>query len=171
MKLGLLNKSRSRIVEAPTPGVWIGAQRRLVGPTHKVVETEYGDSVESIPPQYLFVLWKPYKRDEPFLRRYPAVAELASVEEAGLPDLMLKRVPEADRLCVMRLDVDWALVAQIVMIIDSQLGSSQHQLLKDFIEAEQRNTLATIGSSYRHEGRGFERFVDTEPHKLAPEPE
>ena len=170
MKLGLL-KSRPRIADTPAPGLWIGAQRRLAGPTHKVVETEYGDTVESLPPQYLFALWKPYKRDEPFLRRYPAVAELAAVEEAALPELMLKRVPEADRLCVLRLEVDWALVAQIVMIIDSRLGSAQHQLLRDFIEAEQRNTLATIGSSYRHEGRGFERFVDTEPHKLSSEPE
>jgi hypothetical protein len=161
-----LLKSRSRQVDTPTAGAWIGAHLRIAGPSHEIIETDMGDAVETLPPQHLFALWKPHKRDEPFLRRFPHVAALVSVEEAALQETMLRRLPESAKLCVLRVDADWALVAQIVMVTDDHLRAEQHRLLQAFIDGERRKTLTTIGTSYRHDAKGFERFIDTEPQKL-----
>jgi hypothetical protein len=161
VKLGLI-KPKPRVTDAPGPGLWIGAYRRIAGPTHEVVETPLGDEVENRPPQYLLAAWKPLRRGEPFPRRFPALAELAAAEEASVAEGLLKRLPDGARLAVPRFDVDWALVAQIVMVTDDRLSAAQHQMLQAFIESERRQTLTTIGTHYSQDAKGTERFADTE---------
>ncbi|MCU0773199.1 MAG: hypothetical protein MUC74_01480 [Ideonella sp.] len=162
MKLPLI-KSKPRVSDEHGPGLWIGASHRVAGPTHEVVETPLGDEVENRPPQYLLALWKPLRRRQPFPRRFPAFAALVVCEEADVVDALLKRVPDGARLSVPSFDVDWGLVAQIVMVTDDGLGAAQHQLLQAFIDAERRRTLTTIGTAYASGTAGFQRFADTQP--------
>jgi hypothetical protein len=169
VKLGLI-KPKPRVTDVPGPGLWIGAYRRVAGPTHEVVETPLGDEVDNRPPQYLVALWKPLRRGEPFPRRFPTLAELVATDEATVTDALLKRLPEGARLAVPNFDVDWWLVAQIVMVTDDRLAAAQHQLLQAYMDTERRQTLTAIGTRYRHDAKGFERFADTEPVDPEPEP-
>jgi hypothetical protein len=157
-------KSKSRVSDQYGPGLWIGASHRVSGPTHEVVETLLGDEVDNRPPQYLIAMWKPLRRGQPFPRRFPTIAALVGCEEADIVDTMLKRLPEGGRLSVPAHDVDWGLVALVVTVVDDTLTAEQHQLLQAFIETERRRTLTTIGTGYQGGEKGFQRFVDTEPH-------
>lgn len=165
MKLSLLMRARpaGRVADVHAPGVWIGAYRRLVGPTAEVVETQFGDEVENLAPQYLVAVWKPIPAGGFAIRRFPAVARLVSTDSEGVMRALLKLVPDDSRLFVPEMEVDWGLIAQIAMVCDSGLRADQMRVLQAVVWRDREKRLEQIRRRYRPAGEGLRRFADTEP--------
>lgn len=151
-----------RIVARPEPGVWIGAVRRAFGPISQVVETEQGDTIENHPPHYLVALWAPLRDDEAFLRRWPDSVSIALHDHEAAIQELLRNLPIGARLWVTMQEIDWAVIAEIAMLSESQNFQPEHyRELERFIAQERAATLATISANYTDRESGFEGFLGT----------
>lgn len=170
MKLNLLLKSRSapRVAESAAPGQWIGAYRRLLGPSTELVETQLGDEVENVAPQYLIAVWKPLAPGQFTIRRYPAVARLVTVDSDSVLKTLLRLVPTDARLFVPEMDVDWGLIAQIAMVCDPELRPEQLRVLQAVVWRDREKRLEQIRKRYKASPEGMRRFADTEPGSTGP---
>ncbi len=167
MKLNSLlsrsSKSPTRIVENLAPGVWVGAYRRLVGPSNEVVDTQFGQEVENVAPQYLMAVWKPIRPGHAAVRRYPAAAQLLTCDSDSVLSALLRHVPVDGQLVVPEMEVDWGLVAQIVMLCENELRPDQHRILYALIAREKAKVIEQIRKRYKLNPDGFRSFADTEP--------
>ena len=157
---------QQRLSDAWEPGAWIGAARRACGPVAEVVNGAQGEIVETHPPQLLLALWKPQRLERPFLRRWPQVVWLSGEDLDHAPQALLREVPVPARLWVMDADVDWALLAEIVMRSESGLRPYQYQALQRFIVAERAATAASIDEAYGGDPLEHRRFWKTVPGNL-----
>jgi len=155
-----------RISDAWEPGVWVGAARRAFGPVAEVVSSAQGQVLETHPPQLLLALWKPQRLERPFLRRWPQVVWLRAGDMEQAPLELLREVPAPARLWVFDSDVDWALLAEIVMRSEPGLQTYQYQELQRFIFTEREATAASIGEAYGDDHIGRRRFAKTVPGEL-----
>jgi hypothetical protein len=152
----------SRIVARHEAGVWIGAMRRVFGPIAQVVQTEQGDTIENHPPHYLVALWAPLRDDEVFLRRWPDSVSIALHDQDHAVQELLRNLPPGARMWVTLQEIDWAVIAEIVLLSESETFSPDHyRELERFIEQERCTTLATISANYTDRESGFEQFLGT----------
>jgi len=156
-----------RVSDAWEPGVWIGSARRVCGAIAEVVSSANGEMLETHPPQLLLALWKPQRLERPFLRRWPQAVWLSDEAIDHAPQALLREVPEPARLWVMDADVDWALLAEIVMRTDEGLRPFQYKELHRFMNEERTATSATIADAYGADPQGHRRFWKTVPGDLA----
>jgi hypothetical protein len=153
-----------RIVPEWMPGVWVGAVRRAFGPLPEPVAAAGGDVVENQPNHWLLALWRPQRLDRPFLFRWPYVVSLHACEDQHAATLqMLTQLPRGERVWVVSDDVDWGLLAEIVMLTERQLQASHYRALQDFISAERRTTLARIAHHYGAHHEAVTGFAETQP--------
>ncbi len=152
----------ARVARFWEPGVWVAASRRAFGPVAEVVEAPGGGVlVENHPPHYLIALWRPRNDNGPFLRRWPSIVNIAASSEDDLLHEVLRQVPGGARVWLMHGDLDWALMAHIVMISEPGLEAFHYRELEHFVRAERERTLAAISSAYTTDPTGYRRFSET----------
>jgi hypothetical protein len=156
-------KALTRIVEAASPGVWVGAYRRLVGPSSEVVDTQFGQEVENVAPQYLVAVWKPMRPGQVTVRRYPAAAQLLTCDSDSVLGALLRHVPVDGQVVIPEMEVDWGLIAQIVMLCETDLRPDQHRILYALIAREKAKVIEQIRKRYKLNADGLRSFADTEP--------
>ena len=151
-----------RIAARPEAGVWVGAVRRVFGPIAQVVETEQGDTIENHPPHYLVALWAPMGENEGFLRRWPDSVSIALHDQNHAVEDLLRNLPIGARMWITLQEIDWAVIAEIALLSESQNFSPDHyRELERFIAQERTTTLATISANYTNRESGFEGFLGT----------
>ena len=137
-----------RLLHDWMPGAWIGAVRRAIGPLTELSSTPQGEVVEHRPPQWLLALWPPQRLQQPFLRRWPQLVALQPADdEAQAVVALLRQVPDGRRLWVLNEELDWALMAEIVLRSEAP-PPLQARALHEFIEAERAATAARIVQAY-----------------------
>jgi hypothetical protein len=152
---------RLRLLGEWQPGAWIGAVRKAFGPMAELAEDSDEDTFEHRPAQWLIVLWPPQSLREPFLRRWPAMVQLTANEGAAAEQQLLDQVPPESRLWVHGFDVDWALMAEIVLLTEEDLQPWQHRELARFIVEQRQATAEAIAAHYV--GQDDDDFVPTQP--------
>lgn len=153
----------SRVVLNWEPGVWIGSLRRAFGPVAEVVQTPRGEVVENHPPHLLVALWKPQRLDRPFLRRWPNMVWLSERDSEHATLDLLREIPAENRLWLTQEGVDWALLAEIVMLTEEHLQPFHHRELQRLIVAERQAATAMIKRAYNKERQGLRGFSHTLP--------
>lgn len=137
-----------RLVRRYRSGVWVGAIRRVFGPVAEVHTTGQGEQIDSHPPHYLSALWKPLRPEQPFLRRWPHHVSLVATSAQHALDEMLRHVPVGQRLWLTHETLDWAVMAEIVMIGEAGLAPWQLRELQAFVDAERLAVRAEIRAGY-----------------------
>jgi hypothetical protein len=154
-----------RLVKRYQPGHWIGGLRRAFGPVAEVVDdgaTGAGD-LETHPAHYLVALWRPLEVTTPFLPRWPFRVSIVTPDAETAARALLEDVPRRHRLWIAGPEIDWALVARIVILGEPGLKPFQHRELQAFIRAERRASLAAISLHYTGSDDTFEQFASTNP--------
>ena len=157
-----------RLVKRYQPGHWIGGLRRAFGPVAELVDdgsSNLGD-LETHPAHYLVALWRPLEATTPFLPRWPVRVSIVTPDAESAARALLEDVPRRQRLWIAGPQVDWALVARIVILGERNLKPYQHRELEAFIRAERRATLAAISVHYAGSDETFEQFANTVPPDL-----
>ncbi len=166
--MSLDRDQRSRLLGEWHPAAWVGAVRRVFGPVAEVADDAGGDGsvVESHPPHSLFVAWSPLKPGQPLLRRWPSLVSIVGADGDGAIAALLKALPPAASLWLTSHEIDWALMAEIVMLSEPDLAPFHYRELERFVAAERAATLAQISAAYTADEDGFRRFVKTVPGSL-----
>lgn len=139
----------ARLLAAWQPQAWVGVARRVRGASAEVVRTARGPVVENHAPQWLCALWPPQRLEAPLLGRWPELATLIAAETAfGALHQLLPQLPPQAQLWPAELDVDWALLADIVLHQDARLRPTQSQALREFAEAERARSFARVNDGY-----------------------
>jgi hypothetical protein len=131
------------------PRAWTALVRRLRGATAEVIQSARGPVVENHAPQWLCALWRPQRLDAPVLGRWPDLAALVPAETAlGALHQLLAQLPHQALVWPAELDVDWALIADLVLHQDARLRTSESQALRELAEAERGATFARLNGGY-----------------------
>ena len=154
-----------RLARHYRPGHWVGGVRKAFGAVTEVADTPAAD-LESHPPHYLAALWKPLSPAQPFLQRMPAHAVLVTPDPVAAVRGLLVEVPSGERLWLTTAGIDWALVAQIVMLGEKNLAPYQYRELGNFAKAEERALMAAISVHYEGGDTVFSQFARTTPGAL-----
>ncbi|MFN0182293.1 MAG: hypothetical protein ACKVQR_00600 [Aquabacterium sp.] len=163
--LRIRDLDRQRLLPDWQPGCWIGAQRRMSGPQAEVVVDDAGDHIENRPAQSLIVLWGPQSLDRPFLPRLPFMVQLTSRGGDDAVAELLRHVPPTGALWLDASHVDWALMAEIVMLTEATLRPWQHRELARFILRERETLVRAVRESYMGREED-ERYRPTSPGDL-----
>ena len=155
-----------RLARRYEPGRWVGGVRKAFGAVSEVVEGPEGLYIENHPPHYIVVLWKPLDGDACFLPRWPVKVALAQPDTAAAIRELLVDVPEGERLWLADQQVDWVLMAEIVMLSEPGLQPFHYRELKQFIDLEKKATLASISVNYGGDDEMYQRFVRTTPGSI-----
>ena len=155
-----------RLVKRYQPGHWIGGLRRAFGPVAELGEGSRFNDLEMHPTHYLVALWRPLDIAVPFLPRWPYKVSIVTPDAAAAARGLLEDLPRRERLWIAGREVDWALIARIVILGEPKLRPYQHRALQAFIRAERRATLAAISVHYSPGDDTFERFANTSPDSL-----
>ncbi len=153
-----------RFMRAPTdrrvlpqwqPRAWIAFARRVRGASAEVVQSPGGPVVvENHGPQWLCALWPPQRVDAPLLGRWPDLAVLVGADTLhGALHQLLAELPPDATLWPAMLDVDWALLAELVLHHDASLRPAQVQALRELVEAERQASFARVNDGYTRRGR------------------
>jgi hypothetical protein len=154
-----------RLARRYQPGHWIGGLRKAFAPVAEVVDTPHGEQIETFPSHYLISLWRPIEAAA-FLPRWPYKVSIVAPDAAAAVRALLVDVPRTARLWVAGSQIDWALMADIVMLSEPGLAPYHYRELKAFINAERQATLAAISVNYSGDDEMFEKFVRTTPDHL-----
>lgn len=131
------------------PQAWTALVRRVRGASAEVVQGPRGPVVENHAPQWLCALWRPQRLDAPVLGRWPELAALVPAETAfGALHQLLAQLPHEALVWPAELDVDWALIAELVLHQDARLRLTQSQALRELAEAERGATFARLNDGY-----------------------
>lgn len=140
---------RLRLIAEWRPGAWIGALHRAFGPLSEVVvDGAGGDTLESRPAQTLMALWGPQSLDRPFLPRLPFMVQITSRNREEALVELLRHVPATAPLWIDAAHVDWALMAEIVMLTEATLQPWQHRELARFVLRERQALVHAVRQSY-----------------------
>ena len=152
-----------RLVKRYQPGHWIGGLRRAFGPVAEIGESSLFGDLETHPTHYLIALWRPLDIASPFLPRWPSKVSIVTPDPVTAARELLADVPRRARMWVAGAEIDWALIARIVILGEPGLQAFQHRELQAFIRAERRASLAAISVKYGGSDDVFEQFVNTTP--------
>jgi hypothetical protein len=155
-----------RLTKRYRPGHWIGALRKAFGPVAEVSDAPGHEAVESYPPHYLIALWRPLSAESAFLARWPYKVSIVAPDAATAARELLADVAPPARLWMAGPEIDWALMASIVMLGEAGLKPYQYRELQAFIDNERKSTLAAISVNYTGGDDVFEQFVRTDPSGL-----
>lgn len=140
------------------PRAWTGRLRKIAEVSAEVVQTPQGPLVENRAAAWLFALWPPQRLDAPLLGRWPAQVGLIEADDAPLAQLaMLAAVPPDAPLWVADLDIDWGLVAEILLHQDASLRQGLSSTLKNLIQSEREAAYAQINQAYARAGHTIQR--------------
>lgn len=154
------SRADARVLERWHPGAWTALARRVRGASSEVVQTPRGPQVENHAPQWLCALWPPQGLDVPLLGRWPELAMLVSAETAfGALHQLLPSLPPGASLWPATLEVDWALLADLVRHQDARLRPAQAQALRELAEAERSASFARLNDGYAWRDRAARRVV------------
>jgi hypothetical protein len=163
---GVVRDPRQRLLADWEPGAWVGAVRRAFGPQPELRRSVQGEIVDA-PSHWLIALWKPQRLQQPFLFRWPHVVLLhAGEDESTAIAELLQHVPWGERLWVVHDEIDWALLAEIVMLSESGLRGFHLRALHEFMRNEREATLARIARAYGVQAEALQGFVRTVPGEL-----
>jgi hypothetical protein len=152
-----------RLVKRYQHGHWIGGLRRAFGPVAEVGENSLFGDLETHPTHYLVALWRPLDIASPFLSRWPAKVSIVTPDAQTAARELLADVPRRARMWVAGPEIDWALIARIVILGEPGLQAFQHRELQAFIRTERRATLAAASVKYGGPDDAFEQFANTGP--------
>jgi hypothetical protein len=139
----------AQLLQAWQPRAWTAQARRVRGPGAEVVQSPHGPLVEHQAPQWLCALWPPQRLEAPVLGRWPEFAALLSAETlAGALQQLLAPLPPEALVWSAELEVDWALIAEVVLHQDARLRPAQTQALRELVEAERGAAFARVNSGY-----------------------
>lgn len=145
----LRSQQGARVLERWQPGAWTALTRRVRGAGADVVRTPHGPQIEHHAPQWLCALWQPPGQGAPLLGRWPEMVTLIAAETAfGALQQLLPSLPPGAVLGPATLDVDWALLADLVRHQDARLRPDQAQALRELAEAERSASLARLSDGY-----------------------
>ena len=152
-----------RLVKRYQPGHWIGGLRRAFGPVAEIGESSLFGDLETHPTHYLIALWRPLDIASPFLPRWPSKVSIVTPDPVTAARELLADVPRRARMWVAGPEIDWTLIARIVILGEPGLQAFQHRELQGFIRAERRASLAAISVKYGGSDDVFEQFANTAP--------
>ena len=139
-----------RLLARWQPGAWIAVRRRALGASTEFLNTPDGPLVESRPPQWLMAAWPPQQLDDPVLGRWPELAMLGAAQEPDAAgELLLATLPDQALLWIAELDVDWALLAELVLHQDPGLKPFQVKALRELAEVERLASFEKLNSAYQ----------------------
>ena len=149
-----------RLAHVYHPDDWVGGVRRAFGavtlvPSHNTAE------LEAQPPHFLAALWKPADATGPFLSPMPTHAMVITPDAATAVRGLLAEVPHSARLWLANTNIDWSLVAHIVMLAEKRLEAYQYRELGAFAKTQERLLMASISVSYEGGDSVFCQFVRT----------
>ncbi len=150
-----------RLVKRYQPGHWIGGLRRAFGPVAELGENSRFGELETHPSHFLIALWRPLDIATPFLPRWPYKVSIVTPDAVTAARELLAELPRRQRLYVAGPEIDWALVARVLILGEPGLKPFQHRELQAFIRAERRATLAAISVQYNSRDETFEQFATT----------
>ena len=138
-----------RLLPGWQPGCWIGAACQALAASSELVSTPDGPVFDSHPPQWLAAMWPPQGLDAPLLGRWPAQALLAGAPDPSVAaHALLPGLPATALLWLADLDVDWALIAELVLHHDAGLKPWQVGALRTFVEAQKLATFERLNGDY-----------------------
>jgi hypothetical protein len=105
----------------------------------------------------------PPSSGQPFLPRWPFKVAIVAPDPAAAVRDLLEDVPASDRLWLTGTQVDWALMADIVMLSEPDLLPYQYRGLRDFAERERDDTQGIITRHYALDQETPIPFVRTRP--------
>jgi hypothetical protein len=156
-----------RLLAEWQPGAWIGSIRRAFGPLPELRSVAEGEVIDNHPSHWLVALWKPQRLQQPFLFRWPQLVQLVAGEDESAALLeLLQHVPWGERMWMVHADIDWSLLAEIVMLTEPGLRAFHYQALRGFMAEERRAALARIGRSYGVSPDAMHGFLPTMPGQL-----
>ncbi|WP_157991461.1 hypothetical protein [Caldimonas tepidiphila] len=141
-----------RLVQAPGPGVWVGAIRAAFD----AVAEPVADGVERHPPHWLVALWEPPEAGELLLPRWPAVAAIASPDSQAALLQLVSHLPAGAPLWLSLQEPDWALIGRIVLLSDRNLHPVQRRELQRFVDGREAADRERILREYSDLDAGFE---------------
>lgn len=145
----------ARLLSRWQPGAWVGVRRRVLGSSTELLTTPDGPLVESLAPQWLLAVWPPQGLDRPLLGRWPEQALLCAAQDAEAAAApLLQALPEQAPLWISELEVDWALLADLVLHHDAALKPFQVKALRALAEAERLAAFERLNSAYEPAGEG-----------------
>jgi hypothetical protein len=150
-----------RLVNRYQPGHWIGGLRRAFGPVAELGEGSSFGELDTHPAHYLVALWRPLDASTPFLPRWPAKVSIVTPDAQTAARELLADMPRRQRMWVAGPEIDWAIIARIVILGEPRLRPYQHRELEAFIRTEQRAALAAISVRYSGPDKTFEQFSNT----------
>lgn len=132
------------------PGAWMAVRRRALGASTAVLNTPDGPLVETLAPQWLMAVWPPQGLDQPWLSRWPERAALVSADDGDTAArrLLAVSVPAQASLWLAELEVDWGLLADLVLHHDAALKPFQIEALRALAEAERIAQFERLNSAY-----------------------
>lgn len=148
-----------RLLAAWQPQAWTALVRRLADASVEVRQAAGGSQVHHHAPQWLCALWPPLGDAPPLLARWPELAAVVDADSAtqALRALLDDLPPDAELWRADLLDVDWALLAELVVRRDAALRPAQAAALRELAEQEREASLARIGAGYARQGRVMRR--------------
>jgi hypothetical protein len=165
--LPLASAALRRLRRKYNPGDCIGAVRRVHGAVTAIAADNDAGELETYPPQFLAVMWQPQDPDRPFMPRWPCYAALAAPGVAAAVSKLLAVVPRRSRLRLAApTEIDWVVMARVVMLGEQRLEPHQYRELQAFIEAEQQRLLVSIGANFGAKDQVFGQFARTRPGAL-----
>ncbi len=139
---------------------WVGGVRRAFGAVTLVPPRNTAE-LEAHPPHFLAALWKPVDAIGPFLSRLPTHAMVITPDAATAVRGLLSEVPNNARLWLANTNIDWSLVAHIVMLAEKRLEAYQYRELGAFAKSQERLLMASISVSYEGGDSVFCQFIRT----------
>lgn len=142
-----------RLLARWQPRAWTGRLRKVADVSAEVVQTAQGPLVENRAAAWLFALWPPQRLESPLLGRWPAQIGLVEADDAPHAQAaMLASVPPEAPLWVADLEIDWSLVAEILLHQDPSLRPGLANTLRALIQQEREAAFALINQAYERVG-------------------
>ena len=144
-----------RLLSQWQAGCWSGGVRRVLGSHNELRRGEKGPQLAMHAPQWLLAIWRPLPAGTLHLPRWPEHAALITADDGrGAAEQILAHLPADALLWLGDVDLDWALVADLVLLHDASLQSFQSKALKDFSAAEKLAQFKRVASSYEPAASG-----------------
>ncbi len=163
-----------QVLQAWQPGAWVGAVKQVCEAVTSIVQSDAGPVVETYPPQFVFALWAPQELNSPLLGRWPLRVGLTAADADHAADGLVALMPPQGKLWFsaanakanpkakakssgralsdgafdVAIEVDWALIGQLVLHHDAALQDHLLAALREFIDAEQAATFARLNDGF-----------------------